>query len=221
MATSRKRATKEDVEKQNQIYDIVSYSQKQLLEKKKEQLPRYIRKRKREFIKELEVYKIAQEQEDGQIQILNTKIPLYELSENCFAPVLKGIGLAPTYSPQEMDLMFDYFKDCIKELNKVTVFPPLKEQFCQLCGFSTEQFANYKNSSSPEMREIMLKVEDYICNYMHIGGLTGKLEKLNSIFVPKTLGRKEASDTQQVTNNNTLVLSDSEFIELLNQFPKK
>lgn len=218
MATNRKHTTKAEAEKQNKVFDIVSYSQQELLNQKKEQLPRYIKKRKKEFIKELEIYGIAKTEQDDVVRIMDKTIPLLELSDLCFKPFIKGIGLAPQYSAQELDLIFDYFKDCIKEMNKHELFPPLKEQFCQLCGFSTEQFATLKSSSSPEIREVLLKVEDYICNFIHIGGLTGKIEKLNSIFIPKTLGRKEAGEQAPVTNNNTLVVTPKEFAEMLNKY---
>lgn len=218
MATSRKHATKEMVEKQNKVFEIVSYSQQELLNQKKEQLPKYIKKRKKQFIKELEAYGIAKKQEDDMVRIMDKTIPLLDLSDLCFKPFIKGIGLAPEYSAEELDLVFDYFKECIKEMNKYELFPPLKEQFCQLCGFSTEQFSTLKNSSSPEIREVLLRVEDYICNFIHIGGMTGKIEKLNSIFIPKTLGRKEAGEQAPVTNNNMLLVSEKEFAELVNKF---
>ncbi len=218
MATSRKHATKEMVEKQNKVFEIVSYSQQELLNQKKEQLPKYIKKRKKQFLKELEAYGIAKKQEDDMVRIMDKTIPLLDLSDLCFKPFIKGIGLAPEYSAEELDLVFDYFKECIREMNKYELFPPLKEQFCQLCGFSTEQFSTLKNSSSPEIREVLLRVEDYICNFIHIGGMTGKIEKLNSIFIPKTLGRKEAGEQAPVTNNNMLLVSEKEFAELVNKF---
>ena len=219
MATNKNaHTTKNQAEKQNRVFDIVSYSQQELMNQKKAQLPRYIKKRKKEFIKELQAYGIAKIEQDDVVRIMDKTIPLLELSEFCFKPFIKGIGLAPQYTAQELDLVFDYFKECIKEMNKYELFPPLKEQYCQLCGFSTEQFATLKNSSSPEIREVLLRVEDFICNFVHIGGLTGKLEKLNSIFIPKTLGRKEAGEQAPVTNNNMLLVSEKEFAELLNKY---
>lgn len=218
MGITRKHTTKEQIEKQNKVFEIVSYSQQELINQKKAQLPKYIKKRKKEFIKELEMYGIAKAEQDEMVKIMDKTIPLMDLSDLCFKPFIKGIGLAPEYSAEELDLIFDYFRDCIKEMNKYELFPPLKEQFCQLCGFSTEQFSTLKNSSSPEIREVLLRVEDYICNFIHIGGMTGKIEKLNSIFIPKTLGRREAGEQAQVTNNNMLLVSEKEFAEMLNKY---
>ena len=221
MATSKK-VNKQQAEQQNEVYEIVNLSQQELIAKKKRQLPRYIKKRKKEFLKELQVYGIAKEDEDESVQILNKTLPMVELSDFCFAPFIKSAGIAPQYSASELDIIFDYYKQCIKDMNKVEIFPPNKEQFCQLCGISTELFTQYKNGSSPEIREVLLRVEDYIANYLNVGGLTRKTDAVTGIFIQKSsLGRKEASEPNVQINNNNLVLSDQEFAELMAKYPKK
>lgn len=222
MATSNKPVNKETMEKQNEVYDIVKLSQQELLAKKKNQLPRYIKKRKKEFLKELQVYGIVKEDEDEAVQILNKTLPMVELSDFCFSPFIKGVGLAPQYSASELDIIFDYYKECIRDMNKIEIFPPNKEQFCQLCGISTETFSQYKNGSSSEIREVLLRVEDYIANYLNVGGLTRKTDAVTGIFIQKSsLGRKEATEPTVQINNNNLVLSDQEFAELMAKYPKK
>lgn len=222
MGSNSKPITKNEMEKQNEIVEITNLAQQELIEAKKKDLPKYIKKRKKQFIKELVAYNIAHQVDDEEMQILSKTLPLVEITDKCFEPFIKNFGIAPQYSASELSLIFDYFKDVIKEMNKDQIFPPTKEQFCQLCGFSTTKFTEYKNGSSSEIREIMLQVEDYIANYLNIGGLTRKTDTVTGIFIQKSsLGRKEATEPQQVVNNNNLVLSDSEFAELLNKYSTK
>lgn len=225
MATNikpKRTVTKALQTKQNEIVELTDYAQKQLVEQKRAGLPKYIKKRKKEFIKELEKYNLAHEVGDDIIQIADKTLPLYELSEFCFAPFIKAVGVTLQFSAGEFDMIFDYFKDCIKEMNKTQLFPPTKEMFCSLCGISTTAFTVYKNGSSPEIREVLLKVEDYIANFLSVSGLTRKTDTVTGIFIQKSsLGRKEETGPQQVTNNNTLVLSDNEFAELLNKYSTK
>jgi hypothetical protein len=222
MATNSKPVTKKQQEKQNEIVELTNFAEQQLIEKKKADLPKFIRKRKKEFIKELETYNIARTNEDDEVIIADKTIPMLELVENCFAPFIKNQGIAPQYSAKELTVIFDYFKECIKEMNKHQIVPPTKEMFCSLCGISTERFSDYKNGSSPEVRELCLRVEDFIANYLSVSGLTRKTDAVTSIFLQKSsLGRKEATEAQQVINNNNLILSDSEFAELLNKYSTK
>lgn len=222
MATNsknKKPITKSQQEKQNEIVELTTFAEQQLIEKKKAELPKFIRKRKKEFVKELEVYKIAQTTEDDEVIIADKTIPMLELVDNCFAPFIKDAGIAPQYSAKELSVIFDYYKECIKEMNKYQIVPPTKEMFCSLCGISTELFTKYKNGSSPEVREVCLRVEDFIANYLSVSGLTRKTDTVTGIFIQKSsLGRKEETGPQQVTNNNTLILSDTEFAELLNKY---
>lgn len=221
------KATREVMEKQNDIFEAVQVAKKELIEKQRADLPKFIKKRKKQFIKQLEEYNIIQEQKNDEqettgVIIANKTLPMYELTEMCFAPFIKGAGgMAVQYSPDEMQAMFDYFKQCIKEMNKYELVPPNKEMFCSLCGFSTEKFGDLK-AQSPEMREVMLRIEDYIANFLNISGLTRKTDTVTGIFIQKSsLGRREATEPQQVVNNNTLVLSDAEFADLLSKYSTK
>lgn len=225
MATNsknKKTVTKKQQDKQNEIVELATFAEQQLIEQKKAKLPNFIRKRKKEFIQELQAYNIAKPTEDDEVIIAEKTIPMLELVDNCFAPFIKDAGIAPQYSAKELSVIFDYYRECIKEMNKYQIVPPTKEMYCSLCGISTETFTKYKNGSSPEIREVCLRVEDFIANYLSVSGLTRKTDTVTGIFIQKSsLGRKEETGPQQVTNNNTLVLSDNEFAELLNKYSTK
>lgn len=214
-------ANKNEMGKRNEVWEVTQYAAQQLIEKKKEELPKYIKKRKKEFIKELEKYQIVQPTDDEEAIIMNKTIPMLELTDLCFSPFVKVAGQIINYSAGELNAIFDFYKDCIKQMNKVEILPPTKEQFCQLCGFSTARFNELKNSGSNDVREVLEQVNDWICNYLSIGGLTRKISEVSSIYQQKVLGRKEATDVQQAPPTNNIVIGDSAFAELYNKYVTK
>lgn len=214
-------ANKKQMEQRNQVWEVTEYAAQQLIEKKKEELPKYIKKRKKEFVKELEKYQLLQPQDDESAVIMNKTIPMLELTDLCFTPFVKVAGQVINYSASELQVIFDYFKECIKEMNKVEIIPPTKEQYCQLCGFSTKRFDDLKNAGSNDVREVLEQVNDWICNYLNIGGLTRKISEVSSIYQQKVLGKKEVTDVPQQPQNNTLVIGDNAFMELYNKYVTK
>ena len=212
-------AKKQEVAKRNNVWELSEYARRELFDAKKKELNKYISKRKKQFIKELEKYEIIKsEDDDMNIEIKEKTLPMIELSDFCFSPFVKVAGVVPDYSASELSVIFDFFKECIKEMNKSVIIPPTKEQFCSLCGFSTSRFNDLKNTGTTDIREILLQVEDYICNYLSIGGLTRKISEVSSIFNQKVLGRKEAGDTNTPQQTNNIVIGDSAFNELCNKF---
>lgn len=215
-------ATSIDKKKNNQVIELTQDAQIQLFNKKRNMLPRIIKKRKKEFLNELENYGILKREQNNNEEyaiISDRRLPMIELSQHCFDPFIKWTGIIPKYSPQELMCIFDYFKNCIMELNKNEIFPPTKEQFCTLCGISTNQFSLWKTSDNPELREVLYQIEDYIANYLNVGGLTRKTSEVTGIFIQKSsLGRKEAVDTPIFTQQNNLILSEEEKQKLLQKF---
>ena len=201
--------------KNNEILDFTTTAQESLFLAKRAELPKIIKKRKKQFIKELEDYKIIkvenEEQDNTQYAtIVDKKIPMYELSQHCFDPLIKWTGIIPKYSASELMVIFDYFKECVNEINKIELIPPTKEMFCTLCGISTNIFSQLKNSADAELREVMYQIEDYIANFLTMGGLTRKISEVTGIFIQKSsLGRKEATDVQPLFQQNNVMLQDS------------
>lgn len=211
-------ANKQEQERRNNVWELSEYARRELFDAKKEELPKYIKKRKKDLIKELEQYGIVETDDEGNAIVENSKLPMVDLWEFCFSPFVKIAGVVPDYSASELSLIFDYFKECIKQLNTETIMPPTKEQFCMLCGFSTARFTELKNTSPSDIREVLMQVEDYICNYLSVGGLTRKISEVSSIFNQKVLGRKEAGNEGPPQQTNNIVIGDSAFNELCNKF---
>ena len=214
----KRRVEVEQVESVNEIVEISDYAQRQLIEQKKKELPKYIKKRKKQFVKELEQYGISQQDEEGNIVIVDKTLPLVEVSEHCFSPFIQTNGATIQYSAEELSIIFDYYKQVVSEMNKKQIFPPTKEQFCSLCNFSTSTFNNLKVRGDEQTRELLLKIEDYICNYLSIGGLTRKVSEVTAIFAQKVMGRKEAGEQALPPQNNTLIIGDEAFLEWCNKY---
>lgn len=213
-----KSAKANEVEKINEVFEVTEYAKKELFLEKKKKLPSLVKKRKKQFIAELEEYKIARTDEEGNVVIADKTLPMVELAEHCFSPFVKTAGVIADFTASEIEIIFDYFKECIKQMNKEQVFPPTREQFCLLCDMSTQRFNDLKNTGDSQMREMLLKVEDYICNYLNVGGLTRKLDGVSGIFTQKVLGRREVGEAQAPQNNNTIIVGDDTFMELANKY---
>ena len=211
-------ANEQERKRRNNVWELTEYAKQELVDKKRVELPKYIKKRKKQFIEELKKYNIIQSETDEEVQIMNKTIPMIDLTDFCFTPFVKVAGVVPDYSASELSIIFDYFKETIREMNKVEIVPPTKEQFCSLCGFSTQRFNELKNTSPTEIREILLQVEDYLCNYLSVGGLTRKISEVSSIFNQKVLGRKEAGEQSTPQQTNNIVIGDSAFAELCGKF---
>ena len=212
-------ANEQERKRRNNVWELTEYAKQELVDKKRVELPKYIKKRKKQFIEELKKYNIIQSETDEEVQIMNKTIPMIDLTDFCFTPFVKVAGAVPDYSASELSIIFDYFKETIREMNKVEIVPPTKEQFCSLCGFSTQRFNELKNTSPTEIREILLQVEDYLCNYLGIGGLTRKISEVSSIYQQRVLGKRDDTASQQSTpQTNNIVIGDSAFAELCNKF---
>lgn len=220
--TTKRGITKKQARKQNAVFNLVHDAKKELIEQQRAELPSAIKKRKNKFIRELKKYSIIKEEEteSGKVAVMGSKlVPMYDLQQMCFSPFVRWTGGATVeYTPDEVSAMFDYFRQCISEMNKLELVPPTKEMFCSICGISTDRFNRLKGQS-PEMNEVLSQVEDYIANFLNMSGLTRKTDTVTGIFIQKSsLGRKEQADTPPQVTNNTLVVSDEEFADLLKKF---
>lgn len=173
-----------------------------------------IAKREVEFVKKLEKYEIANTDENG-IVVANKSFDTAEFIDNAFKPMIKIVGTTPKYSADNVYMAFDYFKDCVRKINKYGFYLPTKEDFCGLLGISTSRFNDYKRGNDLALREVCQQVEDYIASQLSQAGMVGKAEKLTGMYYQRvSLNRvepKEAERPASVTNN--FILSDEQFRE--------
>ena len=212
---------KDYTKKRNRAVSLTTSYQIQKIEKMKKQLPKYLTARAKQFAEEFDKYvqknSMAGEfmPEDG------AKIPLLELSNHTFKPIIKVAGVIPQYSADELALGYDFFVDCTEKLNKTVAYIPTVEDFCRLMNMSTSKFKEYKTASTDEsVREICTQVEDYCYAVSIRAGFSGLAEKTLTIFHNKASNSRRDNDPIQ---NNTFVqsntvLNESEFNELARKF---
>lgn len=208
--------------RQNNIVAISKEARLDLFDEMKKKLPNFIKKRKKEFIEDLEKYEIAKRNdvEDGSIIINNNKLDLMEVTEYCFSPIVRLIGGNPTYSPEQLDLVFDYYRYCTLEINKKFPYTPNKEDYCRLLGISTTTFDEFRNSASMEIRDLSFKIKDWISSVVSQNAFQEKVDKNYAIFYQKAaLGRRD-NDPIQVNNytQNNTILPSTEFGQLLEHY---
>ena len=213
---SRPQVSKELKTKRNKVVEVTKEAQKELFDKKIADLPKYIQKRKEQFIDELKQYNLAKEDEEGLIVIDDKGFQRMELIEHAFEPLIRGYGYKPIYSVENLSLVFDYFRELVIELNKGGIYVPTKEDFCSLMGVSTEKFSDLKNSNSPEMRELCMQVENYISRIISQGAFTEKIQQQYATFYQKARMNWRDNDPVQFNNltvNNTIT-NDEKLKEL-------
>ena len=189
--------------------------QMQKLESMKKSLPRYIKKRQKQFALELQPYL------NESFMPEPDKIPLLDITENVFKPIIKVAGaFSPTYSADEMALAFDFYVDCVKKLNKISAYTPKIEDFCRLINISKNAFGRYqRNSPDENMREMCDKIQDYCVARTADGAFTGRLDNKYAMFHQKASNNQRDNDPVQnnfLIQNNT-IMSEEEFKELANK----
>lgn len=210
--------TKKTVQKNNAVVEYTRDQKLQLLEEYKAKLPEYLEERKKEFLDLLPAHKekVAVDDMGNQFPVPDKKMDIMELYQYTFSPMIRVAGTSPAYSEEQIAMVFDYFKYVISEANKVALFPPTKESFCSLLGISTHKMNGMKSTGSEEMRDIIMQIEDYISNFLTVGGLTGKVREITAIFTQKSsLGRKEETEVQPLFQQNNTIVSPDQFKEMM------
>lgn len=216
----KKTATEKEKQKINEVVEVVQEASKELILKKREELPKYIEERKQKFLEELEGYKILK-QEMGEAQIGSKVLPMLDLQEFCFHPFIKQAGTVATYSAAEYSIMFDYFRSCVIEMNKVEIVPPTMDMFAMLCGMSKQRLDEFRRTGDSETREILEQVQDWIINFINVGALTRRVSEVTSIYNQRVMGRRDDVAQQQAQTINNITIGDDAYKELCEKFNVK
>lgn len=95
-------------------------------------------------------------------------------------------GLSPKYSNTELAILFDYYRQCINEINKVKMYLPTKKNFCSFAGISSSQYDAWRKSTDDERAEIMQKVDDYITDIQLTSAQNGDIKEISTIYRTKS-----------------------------------
>ncbi len=104
------------------------------------------------------------------------------------------IGQPLKYTAEELNIVFQYYRQAIVEINKKVKYPPSKENFCAFADISTVTYNNYLMSSDESLQELMSKIDDYIRENMLTSAQVGEIKEITTMFRGKTAhGLVEAS----------------------------
>lgn len=202
--------------KRNQVALQAKDYQLAKLDEMVKKFPKFLNKRTKEFSKELQAYIEELPVEEGK-----ETIPLFELTQHAFKPLVKASGFTPLYSASEMSIAYDYYMYCTEQLNKYSTYIPKIEDFCRLMGISTDRFTDYMTSSSDEnMREICKQILNYCTAVLADAGLSNRVDKIYAIFHQKSSNKQRDNDPVQFNNftQNNTVLTPDEFNELAKRY---
>lgn len=94
-------------------------------------------------------------------------------------------GMTPTYSTEELYLLFEYYQQYIEKINEYETFPPTQKNFCGFVGISTITYNNYRESDEADKREIMEKIDNYITDTQLALAQIGKIKEVSTIYRTK------------------------------------
>jgi hypothetical protein len=104
------------------------------------------------------------------------------------------IGGKVKYTAEQMQIVFDYYREALVKINQKFKYPPTKENFCAFAGISTVTYNQYLISPDEAKQEVMLMIDDYIRENMLTSAQLGETKEITTIFRGKTAhGLVEAS----------------------------
>lgn len=215
--------TVQEVAERNEVFVQQNHFQELKLQEMKAKLPRYINKRKKEFIKEFQEYKDKNTFE-GEFFPEERRIPMFKVIQHTFRPLIKVAGLSPTYSADELAIAFDFYVDCCEKLNDTATYIPKIEDFCSMINITRRTFDRYQVSSSDEnMRNICDKIQDYCVARAADGAFSGQIDKIYTMFHQKSSNKQR--DNDPVQNNtyiqNNTIMNDDQYREYYLEMAKK
>lgn len=152
----------------------------QILEEFKNNLPEYIEKRLQALTQEISLKKDV----GGLSSIeINELLRPHNL-----------IGKQPKYTAEQMQIVFDYYREALVKVNQKFKYPPSKENFCAFAGISTATYNQYLISPDEAKQEVMLMIDDYIRENMLTSAQLKEVDNITTMFRGKTAhGLVEAS----------------------------
>lgn len=104
------------------------------------------------------------------------------------------IGKQPKYTAEQMQIVFDYYREALVKVNQKFKYPPSKENFCAFAGISTATYNQYLISPDEAKQEVMLMIDDYIRENMLTSAQLKEVDNITTMFRGKTAhGLVEAS----------------------------
>lgn len=112
----------------------------------------------------------------------DTRLTLIEIDK-----VIRGKNLvgSPTYSAEELSMLFDYYRQFISEINTITRYIPSKKNFCAFASISSSTYDNYLINGDSDRIEVMKMIDDYITDISLSLAQNREIDNVTTIYRSK------------------------------------
>ena len=174
--------TEQNIIKQKQTVDVnkIDYQNKQnqLIKAKQELIKQEYQENLKEILEQRKTELI------DKLKKANNKLSTIELRSLISQKNI--VGLSPKYNNTEIAILFDYYKQFIVEINRVTQYLPTKKNFCSFVGISSNQYDSWRQSEDSERQEIMQIIDDYITDLQLTSAQKGEVREISTIYRTKS-----------------------------------
>lgn len=147
---------------------LVKAGEKSILEEYKKELPQKLENRLNEIAEQLSKRK--------EVQGLST----IEINE-----ILRPHGLIGQplrYTAEELNIVFEYYRQAIVKINKKVKYPPSKGSFCAFADISTATYNNYLRSPDESIQEVILRINDYLVDTTLTSAQLKEIDNITTMF---------------------------------------
>lgn len=165
---------------------LVKAGEKSILEEYKKELPKCLDERLNKLAETLA--------EKEEVQGLST-IEINELlrPHNLIGQPLK-------YTAEELNIVFEYYRQAIVAINKKVKYPPSKGSFCAFADISTATYNNYLRSPDESIQEVILRINDYLVDTTLTSAQLKEIDNITTMFRGKAeFGLVEAQSSRHRT----------------------
>lgn len=119
-----------------------------------------------------------------------------------------GLGVSSRYTADQLDIIFEAYRQALVEINRVTPMIPTKENFCAFAGISVALYNKWLSDIIDEDKmEMMNRIDDYIKDNQLTAAQLGHTKEVTTIFRAKAAhGMVEASAPQVVVHKSEVNL---------------
>ncbi len=150
---------------------LVKAGEKSILEEYKKELPQKLKTRLNKIAEQLSIRE--------EVQGLST----IEINEILRPHNL--IGQPLKYTAEELNIVFEYYRQAIVAINKKVKYPPSKGSFCAFANISTATYNNYLMSPDESMQETIIKINDYLTDTTLTSAQLKEIDNITTMFRSK------------------------------------
>lgn len=150
---------------------LVKAGEKSILEEYKKELPQKLETRLNEIAEQLKDRK--------EVRGLST----IEINEILRPHNLMGQPLK--YTAEELNIVFEYYRQAIVQINKNVKYPPSKGSFCAFADISTCTYNNYLMSPDESMQDVIMRINDYLTDTTLTSAQLKEIDNITTMFISK------------------------------------